>query len=86
MSLLKPFIPDTFLRLDDSMPIDESGSFVVTLEFLIETRTKRLRGHEVREYLVRWTTYPVEEATWVSHEELLRDFSKEVRFSPLVDL
>ena len=80
MSLLKPFVPDTFLRLDDSIPIDKSGLFVVTPDFLIEARTKRLRGREVREYLVKWTNYPVEEATWVSHEELLRDFPNEVWF------
>ena len=42
VSLLKPFVPDTFLRLDNSIPIDESGSFVVTPEFLVEARTKQL--------------------------------------------
>jgi len=42
VSLLKPFIPDTFLRLNDSIPIHETGSFVVFSEFLIDTRVKQL--------------------------------------------
>jgi hypothetical protein len=83
VSLLKPYVPDTFLRLDDSISIDESGSFAVTPEFLIEARTKQLRGRTIREYLVKWTIYPVEEASWVSEEELRKDFPNEVRFSLL---
>jgi hypothetical protein len=80
VSLLKPYVPDTFLRLDDSISIDESGSFAVTPEYLIEARTKQLRGRAVREYLVKWTIYPIEEASWVSEEELRKDFPNEVRF------
>ena len=78
VSLLKPFVPDTFLRLNDSIPIDETGSFAVFPECLIDTRVKQLRGREIRDYLVKWASYPVEEATWMSLDELRRDFPDEV--------
>jgi hypothetical protein len=79
VSLLKPFVPDTFLRLNDSIPIDETGSFVVFPECLIDTRAKQLRWREIRDYLLKWASYLVEEATWMSLDELRRDFPDEVR-------
>jgi len=42
VSMLKPFVPHTFLRLDNYIPIDESGLFVVTPKFLLEARNKQL--------------------------------------------
>ena len=78
VSLLKPFIPDNFLRLRDFIPIDETGSFVVFPECLIDTKVKQLRGREIKDYLVKWASYPVEEATWMSLDELRRDFPDEV--------
>ena len=42
VSLLKSFVPDIFLQLDDSIPIYESVLFAITPKFIIETRTKPL--------------------------------------------
>ena len=79
VSLLKPFVPDTFLWLNDFIPIDDTSSFVVCPKCLIDTRVKQLRGREIQDYLVKWVSYPVEEATWMSLDELRRDFPDEVR-------
>ena len=80
VSLLKPFVPDNFLRISSSIPIDETGTFEMVPEYLLESREKKLRGRTIREFLVKWNNYPIDDASWVSQEELRRRFPNMVCF------
>ena len=78
VSLLKPHVPDTFLRINSSIPIDETGSFQMLPECILDSREKKLRGRVIQEHLVKWDIYPMEEASWVSVEDLRHDFPRKV--------
>ena len=78
VSLLKQFIPDSSLRLDVSVPVDGIGSFTLTPECILDSRGKVLRRRSIQEYLIKWNLYPLEEATWVSQEELRKEFPDQV--------
>ena len=76
VSLLKPFVPDNFLRLSASVPIDETRTFEMVSEYVLDSREKTLRGRTIREFLVKWKNYLIDDASWVSQEELAKRFPK----------
>jgi len=53
VSLLKPFVPDTFLRMSPLVPIEETSSFGMVSKFILDTQERPLRGQVIREDLVR---------------------------------
>jgi hypothetical protein len=45
-------------------PLDEEGQLELVLEEVIEQRERRLRRRVIRECLVIWSGFPMEDATW----------------------
>ena len=44
VSLLKPYVPDNFLRISVYVPINETGTFEMVPVYLLDSREKTLRG------------------------------------------
>ena len=76
VSLLKPFVPDNFLCLSAYVPIDAIGTFEMVPEYLLDSREKTLRGRTICDFLVKWKNYSIDDASWVSQEELGKRFPK----------
>jgi hypothetical protein len=45
-------------------PMDEEGHLILILEEVLEVREKRLRKRNIKEYLIKWKDFPIEDATW----------------------
>jgi hypothetical protein len=51
-------------------PLDEEGKLVLVLEEVLEVQERKLQNRVIREYLVKWREFPVEDATWESEKIL----------------
>jgi hypothetical protein len=56
--------------LEELPPLDEKGQFELVLEQVLEFREWKLRSMVIRECLIRWRGFPVEDATWESEQVL----------------
>eukprot|EP00253_Pinus_taeda_P026428 PITA_26428 len=64
VSCLKKVIGNN-CRIQTSLPeLDEEGSIWLQLEQVLDTRVKQLRGHMIKEVLVKWKDTSPEDATW----------------------
>ena len=45
-------------------PLDDEGQLVLIPYKILKTRERRLRSKKIKEYLVQWKDFPIEEATW----------------------
>jgi hypothetical protein len=48
----------------DFPPLDEEGKLVLAPKRIFDVREKRLRSRFIREYLVVWRGFPIDNATW----------------------
>ena len=72
ISLLKKYIPDTNHILDDELSlVTQEGTLDITPEAVLQRHTRILRNRTINEYLIKWTSYPIEDATW-EREDLLQ--------------
>ena len=72
ISLLKRYVPDANHILDDELPlVTQEGTLNITPEAILQTRVRTLRNRTINEYLIKWTSYPDEDATW-EREDLLQ--------------
>ena len=75
VSLLKKYIPDPTHILDDShLSTTDDATFEVYPEQILQTRSKPLRNRTITEHLIKWSTYPVEDATWECEDVLQTNF------------
>jgi len=44
--------------------LDDEGHLILTPEFILETRKRKLRSRVIKEYLVRWKDLLIEDITW----------------------
>jgi hypothetical protein len=56
-------------------PVDEEGQLILIPEEVLEVRERRLRNRNIKEYLVKWNNFPIEDATWEG-EQVLQKGSK----------
>jgi hypothetical protein len=63
MSCLKRAIGQHITPLEVLPPLDEEGQLVLVLEEILEVREKKLRRRSIREYLIKWKIFPIEDAT-----------------------
>ena len=71
ISLLKKYVPDANHILDDELPlVSKDGTLDINPERVLQTRTRVLRNRTLNEYLIKWSGYPEEDATW-EREDLL---------------
>jgi hypothetical protein len=50
--------------------VDEEGNLIFILEEVLEVREKQLRSRNIKEYLVKWNNFPIEDATWENEQVL----------------
>jgi hypothetical protein len=70
VSCLKKALGQQVTTSTDLPPLDEEGQLVLTPEKIIDVRERRLRSRVIREYLVRWRDFPIEDATWEGEQIL----------------
>jgi hypothetical protein len=73
--LLEKSIGVTCIVNETLPPVDEEGNLHLIPEEIIETRVKQLRSREIKEYLVKWKDFPIEDATWESEQNIARNGS-----------
>ncbi len=75
VSLLKQYItdPSHILDHDDTILVNQE-EFQMKPEQILEMKEKKLRHRTIREVLVQWKGYPIEDASWESWDRLIEQF------------
>ena len=74
-SLLKKYVPDPSHSLDDDHPITSvDGTFKIYPEAILQSRIRTLRNRSLNENLIKWSSYPTEDATWEREDVLLQNY------------
>ena len=75
VSLLKKYIADPLhvLNEDDTILISQE-EFQMEPEQILEVKERKLRHRTVREVLVQWKGYPIEDASWEDWDRLVAQF------------
>ncbi|KAH9291972.1 hypothetical protein KI387_042837 [Taxus chinensis] len=64
VSCLKKVIGQKFEAQTELPELDEEGRIILEPEKILQTRTKRLRTRDIKEYLIKWKNLSIEDATW----------------------
>ena len=51
-------------------PLDDEGLLILILEWIIQTKERKLRNRVIKEYLVQWKELSPEDATWEGEQVL----------------
>ena len=75
INLLKKYVPSLghILDLDDNVIINQE-EFRMEPEQILKIREKQLRNWVLRDVLVQWKGYPVEDASWEDWNKLVAQF------------
>ena len=75
VSLLKKYVPNPghILDLDDNVIVNQE-EFRMEPEQILKIREKQLRNRVLRDVLVQWKGYPVEDASWEDWNKLVAQF------------
>ncbi|KAH9321841.1 hypothetical protein KI387_016480, partial [Taxus chinensis] len=57
-------IGQKFKAQTELLELDEEGRIILDLEKILQTRTKRLRTIDIKEYLIKWNNLSIEDASW----------------------
>ena len=75
VSLLKAYVPRAdHVLSDDQAVIPNQGVLQLEPDRILETRERTLRNRTIRDHLVHWKGFPMEEATWEEESLLQKDF------------
>ncbi|WP_208972681.1 hypothetical protein, partial [Escherichia coli] len=75
VSLLKKYIPNPDHVLnDEQIVLPTQGILQLQPNQILETRERSLRNRVIRDHLVQWKDYPLEDATWEEETSLLKDY------------
>ena len=74
VSLLKKYVANVNHVLQDNSKVKDDGTLKVEPDVILDRRVKHLRTRDIVEVLVKWQTYPVEDATWVDLSVLHSEF------------
>ena len=75
VSLLKKYVLDNCQILGDEQPlVSKDGTLHITPERVLQTREHVLRNRTQREYLIKWTCYPKEDASWERDDQLANSY------------
>ena len=75
VSLLKKYIPspDHILN-DDQIVTPTQGILQLHPNKILETRERTLRNRVIKDHLIQWKDFPVEDATWEEESSLLKEY------------
>ncbi|MCO5575432.1 hypothetical protein L7F22_029233 [Adiantum nelumboides] len=75
VSLLKEYVSDPLHLLnDEDTVLVNQEEFQMMPEQLLEVKERKLRHRTIREVLVQWKGYPVEDASWEDWDRLVAQF------------
>ena len=74
ISLLKKYVPDANHILDELPLVSKDGTLDINPERVLQSRTRALRNRTLNEYLIKWTGYPEEDATWEREDMLITNY------------
>jgi hypothetical protein len=70
VSCLKKALGQHIATSTELPPLDEEGQLILVPEEILEIKERKLRNRTVREYLVKWKDFPIEDATWEGEKVL----------------
>jgi hypothetical protein len=70
VSCLKKVVGQFINTLEDLPLLDEEGQLELVPKEVLEFRERKLRRRVIRECLIRWKGFPVEDATWEGKQVL----------------
>ena len=75
VSLLKEYVSDPLhvLRDEDAVLVNQE-EFQMVPEQVLQTRERKLRHRTIRDVLVQWKGYPIEDASWEDWDRLITQF------------
>ena len=75
VSLLKRYVPNPrhILDLDDNVLVNQE-EFWMDPEQILKTREKQLRNQVLRDVLIQWKGYPVEDTSWEDWNKMIAQF------------
>ena len=75
VSLLKKYVPNPghILDLDDNVIVNQE-EFRMEPEQILKIREKQLRNRVLRDVLVQWKGYPMEDASWEDWNKMVAQF------------
>jgi hypothetical protein len=76
VSCLKRALGQHVVANEELPPVDEEGHLILIPEEILEVRVKQLRNRDIKEYLVKWKNFPIEDATWESEQVLQQTDSR----------
>lgn len=75
VSLLKMYVPDPLHILNDQDTVlVNQEEFQLKPEQILDMKEKKLRHRTIREVLVQWKGYPIEDASWEDWDRLVAQF------------
>lgn len=75
VNLLKKYVPDpTHVFSDDQLTVSQNNTLDIQTEAVLQSQTRILKNRSMNEYLIKWDTYPEEDATWERAETLLKHY------------
>jgi hypothetical protein len=70
VSCLKRALGQHVTTNEELPPVDEEGQLILIPEEILEMREKKLRNMSIKEYLIKWKSFPIEDATWEGEQVL----------------
>ncbi|KAH9316585.1 hypothetical protein KI387_025212, partial [Taxus chinensis] len=64
VSCLKKVIVQKFESQIELPELDEEGRIILEPEKILQTRIKRLKTKDIKEYLIKWKNLSIEDVTW----------------------
>ena len=75
VSLLKEYVPDPLHLLnDEDTVLVNQEEFQMIPEQILEVKERKLHHRTIREVLVQWKGYPIEDASWEDWDRLVTRF------------
>ena len=75
VSLLKEYVPDPLHLLNDKdIVLVNRKEFQMIPEQILEVKEIKLRHRTIRDVLVQWKGYPIEDASWEDWDHLVTRF------------
>jgi hypothetical protein len=71
---LKRAINQHITPLEVLLPLAKEGKLVLVPEEIFEVQEKKLWRRSIKEYLIKWKDFPIEDATW-ENEQVVRETS-----------
>jgi hypothetical protein len=68
VSRLKGILGQTMSVQTNNPELDEEGKLILESKNIIDSRSISLRNRTIMEYLIKWNTMPLVEATWENEQ------------------